>query len=189
MSLRMHLGRRGSLLADSPAALRLVRTEHPILLEDEIAALRNLAGDQGVTLPALWRPASGGDALRTALDVLCTAAERAVRLGARILIVSDRDADGEHPPIPMLLAIGAVHQHLLRQGLRTRLGLAAEAGDAWDVHHFAALIGYGAEAVHPWLALASVRARLTPRSEEHTSELQSRSDLVCRLLLEKKNSR
>src|SRR5438309_2386283 len=164
MSLRMHLGRRGSLLADSPAALRLVRTEHPILLEDEIAALRNLAGDQGVTLPALWRPASGGDALRTALDVLCTAAERAVRLGARILIVSDRDADGEHPPIPMLLAIGAVHQHLLRQGLRTRLGLAAEAGDAWDVHHFAALIGYGAEAVHPWLALASVRARLTPQA-------------------------
>src|SRR2546421_12285253 len=58
----------------------------------------------------------------------------------------------------------AVHQHLLRQGPRTRLGLAAEAGDAWDVHHFAALIGYGAEAVHPWLALASVRARLTPQA-------------------------
>ena len=56
------------------------------------------------------------------------------------------------------------HQHLLRQGLRTRVGLAAEAGDAWDVHHFAALIGYGAEAVHPWLALASVRARLTPQA-------------------------
>src|SRR5205809_18701 len=164
MSLRMHLGRRGSLLADSPAALRLVRTEHPILLEDEIVALRNLAGDQGVTLPALWRPASGPDPLRSALDGLCTAAERAVRLGARILIVSDRDADAEHPSIPMLLAIGAVHQHLLRQGLRTRLGLAAEAGDAWDVHHFAALIGYGAEAVHPWLALASVRARLTPQA-------------------------
>src|SRR2546427_661144 len=164
MSLRMHLGRRGSLLADSPAALRLVRTEHPILLEDEIVALRNLAGDQGVTLPALWRPASGPDPLRSALDGLCTAAERAVRLGARILIVSDRDADAEHPPLPMLLAIGAVHQHLLRQGLRTRLGLAAEAGAAWDVHHFAALIGYGAEAVHPWLALASVRARLTPQA-------------------------
>src|SRR5438552_1570989 len=164
MSLRMHLGRRGSLLADSPAALRLVRTEHPILLEDEIVALRNLAGDQGVTLPALWRPASGPDPLRSALDGLCTAAERAVRLGARILIVSDRDADAEHPSIPMLLAIGAVHQHLLRQGLRTRLGLAAEAGDAWDVHHFAALIGYGAEAVHPSLSLASVRARLTPQA-------------------------
>src|SRR5213595_1641751 len=138
MSLRMHLGRRGSLLADSPAALRLIRTEHPILLEDEIAALRNLASDQGVTLPALWRPGIGPDPLRAALDGLCTAAERAVRLGARVVILSDRDADGEHPPIPMLLAIGAVHQHLLRQGLRTRLGLAAEAGDAWDVHHFAA---------------------------------------------------
>src|SRR5256885_10837391 len=72
-------------------------------------------------------------------------------------------------PLPMLLAVGAVHQHLLEHGLRTRLGLIAEAGDAWDVHHFAALIGYG-------------------RSEEHTSELQSPCNLVCRLLLEKKKN-
>src|SRR5205807_5542128 len=92
------------------------------------------------------------------------AAGRAARGGARILTVSARHAEPARPPLPMLLAIGAVHQHLLRQGLRTRLGLAAEAGDAWDVHHFAALIGYGAEAVHPWLALASVRARLTPQA-------------------------
>src|SRR5256885_4239799 len=88
MSLRMHLGRRGSLLADSPAALRLVRTEHPILLEDEIVALRNLAGDHGGTLPAPWRPASGPDPLRSALDGLCTAAGRARRPGARSPIVS-----------------------------------------------------------------------------------------------------
>src|SRR5207248_4773201 len=146
------------------APRRLSPPEHPILQEEESAPLRNLAGEGGVTLPALWRPGIGPDPLRAALDGLCTAAERAVRLGARVVIVSDRDADGEHPPIPMLLAIGAVHQHLLRQGLRTRLGLAAEAGDAWDVHHFAALIGYGAEAVHPWLALASLEARLTPEA-------------------------
>src|SRR5437870_8104086 len=73
---------------------------------------------------------------------------------------------------------------LLENGLRTRLGLIAEAGDAWDVHHFASLIGYGAEAVHPWLALESDQ-----RSEEHTSELQSRGHLVCRLLLEKKKKK
>src|SRR2546429_7170163 len=60
----------------------------------------------------------------------------------------------------MLLAVGAVHQHLLRKGRRTRVSLIAEAGDAWDVHHFAALIGYGAEAVHPWLALESVQAHV-----------------------------
>src|SRR5213593_2379600 len=158
MSLRMHLGRRGSLLADRPAGLRLVRNEHPVLLAEEMAALRTVAGVQAVTLDATWRAAGGPGALRGMLEALCRAAGRAVRQGARILILSDRAADREHAAVPMLVAVGAVHQHLLRKGLRTRLGLVAEAGDAWDVHHVAALIGYGAEAVHPWLALESVRA-------------------------------
>src|SRR3989454_8095484 len=77
----------------------------------------------------------------------------------RSLVLSDRAADRERAPLPMLLAVGAVHHHLLANGLRTQLGLVAEAGDAWDVHHVAALIGYGAEAVHPWLALEAVRAQ------------------------------
>jgi len=159
-SLRMHIGRRGSLLADRPAGLRLVRNEHPVLLADEIAALRAGAGAQVVTLDATWgvAPGAGPDALRAALDGLCRSASHAVREGARIVILSDRAAARERAPIPMVLAVGAVHQHLLEHGLRTRLGLIAEAGDAWDVHHFAALIGYGAEAVHPWLALESVQA-------------------------------
>jgi len=158
MSLRMHLGRRGSLLVDRPTGLRLVRLEHPVLLATEMAALRNVAGVQAVTVPALWNAAGGPNALCRALDQLCRTAGRAAGHGACILVLSDRDADRDRPPIPMLLAVGAVHQHLLRKGLRMRVGLVAEAGDAWDVHHFAALIGYGAEAVHPWLALASVQA-------------------------------
>jgi glutamate synthase (ferredoxin) len=157
MSLRMHLGRRSSLLADRLAGMRLVRNEHPVLLADEMAALRAVAGAQAVTLDVTWLAAGGSDALRVALDGLCRAAGRAVRQGARIVILSDRAADRERAPLPMLLAVGAVHQHLLERGLRTRLGLVAEAGDAWDVHHFAALIGFGVEAVHPWLALDSVR--------------------------------
>src|SRR5437667_3178306 len=161
MSLRMHLGRRGSLLADRPDGLRLVRNEHPVLLEAEMAALRAGAGVQAVALDATWNaaPPAGPDALRAALDGLCRAAGRAVREGARILVLSDRAADSERAPLPMLLAVGAVHHHLLANGLRTQLGLVAEAGDAWDVHHVAALIGYGAEAVHPWLALEAVRAQ------------------------------
>src|SRR5213079_1472885 len=168
LTLRMHIGRRGSLLADRPAGLRLVRNEHPVLLAEEIAALRTGAGAQVVTLDTTWSASAsvggGPDALRTALDGLCRSAGNAVREGARIVILSDRAAGRERDPLPMLLAVGAVHQHLLQHGLRTRLGLIAEAGDAWDVHHFAALIGYGAEAVHPWLALASLRARLTPEA-------------------------
>jgi len=157
MSLRMHLGRRGSILAERPTGLRLVRVTHPVLLEAELAALRNVAGVQAITVPALWPASAGPGALQPALLRLCRSAGVAIQQGARILIVSDRGSDPQRAPIPMLLAVGALHNHLLRKGLRHRIGLVAEAGDAWDVHHCAALIGYGAEAVHPWLALESVR--------------------------------
>jgi len=156
MSLRMHLGRRGSPLLERPSYARMLRLEHPVLLEEEMAALRNVAGFSTVTLDAVWDLARGVDGLRPALTALRRAAERAARRGARVIVISDRAADGRHAPIPMLLAIGDVRQHLVHTGLRARVGLVAEAGDAFDIHHFATLIGYGAEAVHPWLALASV---------------------------------
>jgi glutamate synthase (NADPH/NADH) large chain/glutamate synthase (ferredoxin) len=157
MSLRMHLGRRGSPLLERPSYARMLRLEHPILLDDEMAALRNVAGFSTVTLDAVWDASKGVEGLRPALTALRRAAERAARRGARVIVISDRTADQRHAPIPMLLAIGAVRQHLVHTGLRARIGLVAEAGDALDIHHFATLIGYGAEAVHPWLALAAVR--------------------------------
>ena len=158
MSLRMHLGRRGSPLLERPSYARMLRLEHPILLDEEMAALRNVAGFSTVTLDAVWDGVRGVEGLRPALTALRRAAERAARRGARIIVISDRAADEKRAPIPMLLAIGAVRQHLVHTGLRARVGLVAEAGDAFDIHHFATLIGYGAEAVHPWLALASVDA-------------------------------
>jgi glutamate synthase (ferredoxin) len=157
MSLRMHLGRRGSPLLERPSYARMLRLEHPILLDDEMAALRNVAGFSTVTLDAVWDVSKGVEGLRPALTALRRAAERAARRGARVIVISDRTADERHAPIPMLLAVGAVRQHLVHTGLRARVGLVAEAGDALDIHHFATLIGYGAEAVHPWLALAGVR--------------------------------
>ena len=156
MSLRMHLGRRGSPLLERASYARMLRLEHPILLAEEMAALRNVAGFSTVTLDAVWNPAKGTGGLKSALTALRRAAERAARRGAHILIISDRAAGDRRAPIPMLLAIGAVRQHLVHVGLRARVGLVAEAGDAFDIHHFATLIGYGAEAVHPWLALESV---------------------------------
>jgi glutamate synthase domain-containing protein 2/glutamate synthase domain-containing protein 3 len=158
MSLRMHLGRRGSPLLERPSYARMLRLEHPVLLEDEMAALRNVAGFSTVTLDAVWDVTKGVDGLRPALTALRRAAERAARRGAQVIVISDRAADERSAPIPMLLAIGAVRQHLVHTGLRARVGLVAEAGDAFDIHHFATLIGYGAEAVHPWLALATVHA-------------------------------
>ena len=158
MSLRMHLGRRGSPLMERPSYARMLRLEHPILLAEEMAALRNVAGFSTVTLDAVWDSEKGPAGLKPALTALRRAAERAARRGARILVISDRAADARRAPIPMLLAIGAVRQHLVHVGLRARVGLVAEAGDGFDIHHFATLFGYGAEAVHPWLALEGVDA-------------------------------
>ncbi|HET8713292.1 MAG TPA: glutamate synthase large subunit [Gemmatimonadales bacterium] len=157
MSLVMYLGRRGSLLAQRPGHRTLLRIEHPVLLAEEMAALRRAGGADVVTLPAVWEAAAGPDELKQAIDKLVHDAVAAVRRGATILVISDRDADKARAPIPMLLAIGAVHQGLVRARQRIRTGLVAEAGDAWDVHHLAALFGYGSEAVHPWLALQCVR--------------------------------
>ncbi|HEU4681826.1 MAG TPA: glutamate synthase central domain-containing protein, partial [Gemmatimonadales bacterium] len=156
MSLRMHLGRRGSPLLERPTYARMLRLEHPIMVAEEMTALRNVAGFSTVTLDAVWDPAKGTAGLRPALTALRRSAERAARRGAHILIVSDRAAGERRAPIPMLLAIGAVRQHLVHTGLRARVGLVAEVGDAFDIHHFATLIGYGAEAVHPWLALETI---------------------------------
>src|SRR5258705_13461724 len=159
MSLVMYLGRRGSLLAQRPGRRTLLRLEHPVLLAEEMAALRHAGGAELTTLSAVWEAAAGPAELERALEALARDAVAAVRRGggATILVISDRDADKARAPIPMLLAIGAVHQSLVQAKQRIRVGLVAEAGDAWDVHHVAALFGYGAEAVHPWLALQCLR--------------------------------
>ncbi len=162
MSLVMYLGRRGSVLAQRPGGKTLLRIEHPVLLAEEMAALRRAGGGGGggsdpTTLSAVWEAAAGPEELERALETLARDAVTAVRRGATILVISDRDADKARAPIPMLLAIGAVHQRLVQAKQRIRVGLVAEAGDAWDVHHLAALFGYGAEAVHPWLALQCLR--------------------------------
>jgi glutamate synthase (NADPH/NADH) large chain/glutamate synthase (ferredoxin) len=170
MSLTMYLGRNGSFLVEGPEQAKLIRIDHPILLEEEMAALRNVPGFSCVTINALWDARAGVDGLRPALDRLCQEAERAARRGARILVVSDRAMDHDRIAIPMLLAIGAIRRHLLDTGLRLRVGLVAEAGDAWDIHHLAALIGYGAEAVHPWLALQSVAAYFAAEQGAHRHE-------------------
>ena len=174
MSLRMHLGRRGSPLLCRPSYARMLRIEHPVLLPEEMVALRRVPNFGATTIDARWPAADGSAGLRPALERLAREAEAAVRAGARLLIVSDRAADATQAPIPMLLAIGAVRQHLVRIGLRARVGLVAEAGDAFDIHHFATLVGYGAEAVHPWLAFESIGTIFASRDEARPDEARDR---------------
>ncbi len=156
MSLRMHLGQRGSPLVEKSSYAHMLRVEHPVLLPEEMELLRNFPGFKAVTLDATWPARSRPEALEAALDSLCRRAEMAAQKGARLLILSDRKASADRVPIPALLALGAVRQQLVRTSLRAKVGLIVEAGDVVEQHHVAALVGYGAEAVHPWLSLETV---------------------------------
>ena len=159
MSLEMHLGRRGSALRPDPAGAAVLHLSSPVLNESELAAL----GDQGLglaTLSTLVPVSEGPKGLERALDRLSFEAEAAVRGGTQILVISDRAQGGISAlftAIPPLLAVGAVHHHLLRQGLRLQASIVVETGQCWSTHHLACLIGYGASAVCPWLAWETTR--------------------------------
>ena len=156
MSLEMHLGKRGSPLKPEASAAAVLHLNSPILNEAELAA----ATQQGIasrTLSTLM-PITGGPAgLEAALTQLCSDAEAAVRSGNQILVLSDRGITATTSYIPPLLAVGAVHHHLLNQGLRLQTSLVAETAQCWSTHHLACLIGYGASAVCPWLTWETTR--------------------------------
>jgi glutamate synthase (ferredoxin) len=159
MSLDTYLGKRHSMLEERPEAARLLHLRSPLLSDTAWATLMR-SGDDDLTFATLDAvfPADGGpEGLREALDNLCRAATAAVDDGQTALVITDRDADEHRAPIPMLLAVSTVHHHLIRTGRRMRASLLAEAGDARDVHHLAALIGFGASAVYPHVAIASIR--------------------------------
>jgi glutamate synthase domain-containing protein 2/glutamate synthase domain-containing protein 1/glutamate synthase domain-containing protein 3 len=158
MSLRTWLGPQPDLLRSEGPQDGLIELPTPVLDQATLAALRAQTALRVAELDATFPADAGPEALESEVDALCERAEAAARGGAQLLIISDRGVDERCAPMPMLLALGAVHQWLLARGLRTGVDLIVEAGDAWDVHHIAAIIGYGAGAVCPWLALASARA-------------------------------
>jgi glutamate synthase (NADPH/NADH) large chain/glutamate synthase (ferredoxin) len=139
MSLNVVLGWRRNLLAETPEHARLVQMNSPVLFDSELGALRLLAGKgfPSVTIDATW-PLSEGDAgLERALERICGEAEKAVLEGARIIVLSDRGLDHTRVPVPMLLATGGVHHHLIREGKRMKASIICETGEARDVHHVA----------------------------------------------------
>ncbi len=183
MSLRMHLGRRGSPLEERPSHARMLRVEHPVLLPEEMRALRDFALFDIQSLDVTFAADEGEGALAASLDRLAHSAESAVRRGARILILSDRAASTARVPVPMLLALGAVRQHLIARGLRARVGLVVECGDAFDPHHIATLVGYGAEAVHPWVAMETVAAIYAEAPEHGRRDADTERPLPADALL------
>ena len=160
MSLRTTVGAIGNLLDETPEHCRRVAMPTPVLQNGELAKLRTLDRERfpTATLSTLYPVADGPTGLERAVDALCREASRLVWDGTAILILSDRGVSGTMAPISPLLATAAVHAHLVREGARTMCGLVVESGEPREAMHFALLLGYGAAAVNPYLALESLRA-------------------------------
>ena len=157
-SLEAFIGGERNLFAETPEHCRQLKLQSPLLTGGELAQIRRLEapGLRAVTLPILF-DAQGPDSLKAALDELCAAASQAIAEGCALIILSDREMDAAKAPIPSLLATAAVHHHLIREGQRTKVGLVVESGEPREVHHFCLLLGYGAGAVNPYLALDTVQ--------------------------------
>ncbi|WP_344562619.1 glutamate synthase large subunit [Streptomyces axinellae] len=161
-SLHSPLGPQGNLLDPTAASCRSVNLPFPVIDNDELAKLihinadGDLPGFKSATLSGLYKVAEGGEGLAARIEQICAEADDAIEAGARLIVLSDRHSDAEHAPIPSLLLTSAVHHHLIRTKQRTQVGLLIEAGDVREVHHVALLIGYGAAAVNPYLAMESV---------------------------------
>jgi glutamate synthase (NADPH/NADH) large chain len=161
-SLGSLLGPEQNLLEATPAHCRTITLPFPVLGNDDLARIAHINDDgeypgfTSVTVKGTFRAAGGGEGMRRRLRQICTQVSEAIEDGARLIVLSQRGVTKDFAPIPSLLLTGAVHQHLVRERTRTRVGLVVEAADAREVHHVALLIGYGAAAVNPYLAVATV---------------------------------
>lgn len=167
MSLSTYLGSKGDFLSEQPQNAHLLRLDSPVLDDRQLSAILALDDPAfcAVKLSALFDPTKGPGELQAALKRLCKTAEQAIEAGATVLVISDRGVSESNAGIPALLALGAVHNHLIGKGLRRKAGLIVESGEPREVHHLACLVGMGAEAVNPYLALATARHIAEEREE------------------------
>ncbi|SHJ99379.1 glutamate synthase (NADPH/NADH) large chain [Geosporobacter subterraneus DSM 17957] len=174
MSLVQYIGKHGQLLDEIEIDKKrnFIELKSPILKNDELERLRHLYSEdfKAITLPITFPIDGGKDGLKNALESLCKRAEENIRNGYNILVISDTNLDLYNAPIPSLLALGAVHHYLIRKKLRTQVDLVMECGDARDVMHMALLIGYGAKAVNPYMALESIRHMV--KNKQYIGEME-----------------
>ncbi len=158
-SLITTIGSEGNLLVETPEQCRLLRLETPILTDHDLAKIKAVdrPGLRARTLSTLFPGAEGPEGMRRRLEALRVEASQAIADGITLIVLSDRGVNAEMVPIPALLACSGVHHHLIREASRTRCGLIIESGEPREVHHFALLTGYGAGAINPYLALATIR--------------------------------
>ncbi len=160
MSLLTDIGGLSNLLEESPNHCKQIEIQQPVLRNKEVEKIRWIDHEnfQTKSIHITFRASEDAGVLKKALERICQYAEDAVDDGYSIILLTDRGVDSSHAPIPSLLALGAVHNHLNRTKKRAKVGIIVEAGDVWETHHFATLIGYGASAVNPYMAFETIRA-------------------------------
>ena len=158
MSLVTNIGPKANLLGETPESCRRIKVNQPILTNADLEKIRTIADGyfKSQTLSMLFPVAEGPHGLAGAVERLCRQASEAIRAGFNFIILSDRGINAEWAPVPSLLAISAVHHHLIRECSRTEVGLIVETGEAREVHHFACLVGYGAGSINPYLAFETL---------------------------------
>lgn len=159
MSLAISVGSIGNTLIEDEINAHVVSLKQPVLTNYELEKIRSI--DTGIyqakTLQCYYVADGKPGSLERAVNRICRYAEDAVNEGFEVLVLQDRAIDSDHAAIPSLLAVSSVHHHLIRKGLRGKVGLVVEAGDVWEVHHFACLLGFGATAINPYMAFSSIR--------------------------------
>src|SRR6266404_3044493 len=161
MSSDTTVGPEANMLEPTAECARQIKLSSPILTNKELEKLKHLgdagfSGFRSITLPMLFSADEGRRGLEDALDSLCRQSSKAILEGYGIILLSDRGVTRDRAPIPALLAVSAIHHHLIREGTRTKVGFVIESGEPREVHHFALLLGYGAAAINPYLAFESL---------------------------------
>lgn len=158
MSLISYVGGFSNLLSESPQHCKVLELQQPVLTNKELEKIRHIDTKHFTTktIHITFRANGESDSLEKAIERICRYSQDAVEDDYQIILLSDRGVDSNHAPIPSLLATSAVHHYLIRKGLRAKVGLIVEAGDVWETHHFASLIGFGAAAVNPYMAFETI---------------------------------
>ena len=160
MSLFTRIGVSLNVLDETPQHTNQIHISQPVLLNSDLEKLKHLPahGFDYSILRSVFVADGKPGRLEESLNRICCEAEKAIRSGKKIIVISDKKISPDHAPIPSLLAIGAVHHYLVEKRIRTHAGLLVEAGDVWEVHHFATIIGYGASAINPYMAFETIHS-------------------------------
>jgi glutamate synthase (NADPH/NADH) large chain len=180
MALECYIGPEGNLLESTRQHAHRLRVPHPILSNDELASLKHMdyRGWRSTTIDITYPANSGAEGLHAALDRINQEARAAIDQGYSLVILSDRETSQDRVPLSSLLAVGSVHQHLVRDHARTRIGLVLESGEAREVHHHCLLVGYGVDAINPYLAFEALWDARARGELEDAPDVHNDSDVV-----------